>query len=140
MQYTMRIGCRREKRSHAKCFLGTTASLLLDRSRYSIVQEVQGRQQVVAEGDLVNAAEEGLSKDDESRHQADFLENIAQRKQPSANVETGHYASNVGHLMNISWQVGRSIRWDGQRDQVLDDAEAHALVMKPYRDPWKLDV
>ena len=31
----MRIGCRREKRSHAKCFLGTNASLLLDRSRYS---------------------------------------------------------------------------------------------------------
>ena len=68
-----------------------------------------------------------------------FLEKIAQRKQPSANVETGHYASNVGHLMNISWQVGRSVRWDGQRNQVLDDAEANALVMKPYRAPWKLE-
>ena len=121
-------------------FSGDRSLLLLDRSRYSIVQEVQGRQQVVAEGDLVSAAEEGLAKDDESRHQEVFLENITQRKQPFANVETGHYATNIGHLMNISWQVGRSIRWDGERDQVVDDPEANALVMKPYRAPWKLEV
>jgi predicted dehydrogenase len=139
LQYTMRIGCRREKRSHSKCFLGTEASMLLDRSRYSIVQEVQGRQQVVAEGDLVSVAEEGLPTNDESRHQEVFLENIAQRKQPFANVETAHYATNIGHLMNISWEVGRSVRWDGQRDQVIDDPEANALVMKPYRAPWKLE-
>jgi hypothetical protein len=94
----------------------------------------------VAEGDLVSAAEEGLAKDDESRHQEVFLENIAQRQQPFANVETGHYATNIGHLMNISWQVGRSVRWDGEHDQIVDDAEANALVMKPYRAPWKLEV
>ncbi|MHB0957030.1 MAG: Gfo/Idh/MocA family protein [Pirellulaceae bacterium] len=140
LHYSMRIGCRREKRSHAKCFLGTEASLLLDRSRYSIVREVQGRQQVVAEGDLVNSAEEGLAEDDESRHQEVFLENITQRKQPFANVETGHHATNIGHLMNLSWQVGRSVRWDGEHDQVIDDPEANALVMKPYRAPWKLEV
>ena len=139
LQYTMRIGCRREKRSHAKCFLGTEASLLLDRSRYSIVAEVQGRQQVVAEGDLVSGEDEVLAADDEFRHQAVFLDNIRDRKQPFANVETGHYASNIGHLMNISWQVGKSIRWDGDKDQVLDDAQAQALVTKPYRAPWKLE-
>ena len=42
--------------------------------------------------------------------------------------------------MNISWQVGRSIRWDGEKEQVIGDAEANALVEKPYRDPWKITV
>jgi hypothetical protein len=42
--------------------------------------------------------------------------------------------------MNISWEVGRSIRWDGSKNLVLDDPQANALVMRPYRAPWKLEV
>ena len=140
LQYTMRIGCRREQRSHAKCFLGTEASLLLDRSRYSIVAEVHGRKKTVAAGNLINKEQESLGSDDEFHHTEVFLENIRQHKQPFANTETGHHATNLGHLMNISWQVGRSIRWDGQKDQVIDDSEANALVTRPYRAPWKLEV
>ena len=36
LQYSFRGGCRREQRSHAKCFFGTEASLLIDRSGYTI--------------------------------------------------------------------------------------------------------
>jgi hypothetical protein len=42
--------------------------------------------------------------------------------------------------MNIAWEVGCSIRWDGEKEQVIDDPEANALVTKPYRAPWKLEV
>ena len=42
--------------------------------------------------------------------------------------------------MNIAWRTGRRIRWDNQREQVLDDPEANALVTKPYRAPWKLEI
>jgi len=42
--------------------------------------------------------------------------------------------------MNVSWQVGRSVRWDGEKQQVVGDPEADALVTKPYRAPWKLEV
>jgi predicted dehydrogenase len=140
LQYTMRIGARRVQRSHGKCFLGTQASMLLDRSRFSIVPEaVDGRKRSPADG-LINKEEETLAENDDFRHSEVFLENVRQRKRPFANAETGHYASNLGHLMNISWQVGRSIRWDGENDRVLDDPEADALVHKPYREPWKLEV
>lgn len=140
LQYTMRIGCRRDKRSHAKMFLGTEASMLLDRSRYSIVREVQGRRQIVAEGPYVDHEEEELAADDSTRHSEVFLECIRSRKKPDANLETGHYATNLGHLLNISWEVGRSIEWDGEKDRVIGDEEAQKLVMKPYREPWKLEV
>ena len=42
--------------------------------------------------------------------------------------------------MNISWEVRRSIRWDGEKEQVIGDQEANALVTKHYRAPWKLEV
>ena len=91
-------------------------------------------------GNLLNPEEQFPPAPDDNRHFEVFLENVRQRKQPFASTETGYYASNIGHLMNISWQVGRAIRWDGRKEQVIGDREANALVMKPYRAPWKLTV
>jgi predicted dehydrogenase len=140
LQYTMRVGCKREMRAHGKCFMGTQASMLLDRAGYSIVPEPRKGEKPAPAGNLINPPEEVTAARDEPRAFEVFLENLRQRKQPSANLETGHYASNVGHLMNIAWEVGRSIRWDGKKEQVLGDAQANALVLKPYRAPWKLAV
>jgi hypothetical protein len=42
--------------------------------------------------------------------------------------------------MNMSWEAGRNIRWDGENNKVIDDPKANALVMRPYRAPWKLEV
>jgi hypothetical protein len=53
-------------------------------------------------------------------------------------VQTCHYAMAVGHLANISYLAGRSIRWDGENHKVLGDAAAQKLVTRPYRAPWKL--
>ena len=134
LQYTMRCGCQRETRAHGKCFFGSEASMLLDRSGYSVVRELRGGKGAAGPEETVQA------KDDELRHFEVFLNNLRERKQPFANPETCHYATSLGHLMNISWQTGRSIRWDGRNNRVLNDAEANALVMKPYRAPWKLEV
>ena len=69
-----------------------------------------------------------------------FFDAIRNDKRPLADVEQGHFSSNPGHLMNIAWKVGRKIRWDAEKEQVIDDPEANALVTKPYRAPWTLDV
>ena len=140
LQYSMRLGCRREKRAHAKCFYGTKGSMLLDRSRYSIVAEVNSEKEVVPTGDLIRPVEEFPARDDSTRHSEVFIDCIRHRKHPDANPETGYHATNLGHLMNISWQVGRTIHWDGAKEQVVGDAEANALVTKPYRKPWTLAV
>ena len=113
LQYSMRLGGRRVTRAHAKCFYGTRASLLLDRSRGSIVAEVNSEKEVAATGDVIRPVEEFFARDDSTRHSEVFIDCIRQRKQPDANPETGHHATNLGHLMNISLQVGRTIHWDG---------------------------
>lgn len=138
LTYEMRTGCRRETRSHGKCFLGTEASLLLDRSGYAIVKEIPAAQTVASSDALINPEETVRGAVDQRLHFEVFLNNLRQRKQPFADLETCHNATNVAHLMNISYRVGRTIRWDGTK--VVSDAEANALVMKPYRTPWKLEV
>ena len=140
MQYDMRIGCRHKHRAHGKCFLGTEASMLVDRGRYTIVPEVPRYKKVTPVAGFVSKPEEVLGADDEFHHTEVFLKNVREHKQPFANCETGHRATNLGHLMNISWQLGRTIRWDGANDRAIDDPEANALVNKPYRAPWKLEV
>lgn len=145
LQYTMRMASRREQRAHAKCFLGVEASMLLDRSRYSIVEELAQGRKTDPHCGLINKAEEVVAVDTESdvdmrAHQAAFLRSVRERIQPTADMTTGHRASNLGHLMNISWQVGRTIRWDGENDRVIGDPEADALVTKPYRESWTLEV
>lgn len=139
LQYTLRMGSYRETRAHAKCFMGSQASMLLDRSGYSIVQETPGKR-ITSTGPLIGAEETVAARNDALYHFEAFLNNVRQRKQPAANPEVCHYATSLGHLMNISWEVGRSVRWDGQNHRVLDDPEANALVMRPYRAPWKLHV
>ena len=140
LQYSMRMGSRRVRRSHSKCFYGTEATMVVDRSRISIAPEPKGSKPQTEAGYLLGEEEEILPADDQFRHSAVFLENIRDRKQPETDPQTGQNATNLGHLMNLSWQVGRSVRWDGDKEQVIGDDEANALVTKPYRDPWKLEV
>ena len=140
LQYTMRTGGRRETRAHGKCFIGTEASMILDRSGYSIVKEVHRGQKVLSTGSFVNPEETVLPANDGNRHFEVFLENLRQRRQPTATPETCHYATAAGHLINISWEVGRSIRWDAENNRVVGDPEANVLVLRPYRAPWKLEV
>ncbi len=140
LQYTMRYGNRRETRSHGKCFFGTEASMVLDRSGYSIVEDVRRGEKLTPAGSLVKPEQTVPAADDRFKHFESFLENLRARKQPNATPESLQDATTIGHLMNISWQAGRSIRWDAARQGVVDDPKADAMVLKPYRTPWKLAV
>ena len=51
---------------------------------------------------------------------------------------TGRRTVRVGHLSNIARQLGRKIRWDPVKEQILDDAEANALLDRPRRKGWEL--
>ena len=34
-------------------------------------------------------------------------------------------------------KLGRSVAWDGTKEEAVGDAEANALLSRPYRAPWK---
>ena len=132
LQYTFRGGCRRERHNHAKLFCGTNGSMLLDRSGYYIIAETR-------KGKTVIKSREVRAKEP-PRHQEVFVNNVRERKRPFADIEDGHYATNPGHLLNIAWRLGRKITWDGEKEQVVGDDEANALLNRPFRAPWQLTI
>jgi hypothetical protein len=42
------------------------------------------------------------------------------------------------HLGNIAYRLGRRVAWDVAGEKMIGDAEAQALVTRPYRAPWAL--
>jgi predicted dehydrogenase len=70
------------------------------------------------------------------RHQQDFVKAIASRGRPVADIEQGYISSASCILANLSMQLGRTLTWDAQKQQVVGDAEANKLLRRPYRSPW----
>ncbi|MFN7997223.1 MAG: Gfo/Idh/MocA family oxidoreductase [Bryobacteraceae bacterium] len=69
-------------------------------------------------------------------HVRNFVDSIKTRQQPVADVEQGHQAAVPCHLANISLKVGRKIRWDPEREEIIGDLEASGHLVRPYRKPW----
>ena len=68
---------------------------------------------------------------------ADFLEAIDTGRKPVADIESAHRSSVLPMLGMMSLKLGRSLQWDGAKEQVIGDAEANALLSRKYRGPWE---
>jgi predicted dehydrogenase len=68
----------------------------------------------------------------------DFLTAIASNKQaPVAAIDVAHRSSCMSLLGMLSLKLGRSIRWDGAKEQIIEDVEANKLLSRKYRGPWE---
>jgi len=36
----------------------------------------------------------------------------------------------------LSLRLGRKLRWDAEREMVIEDHEANTMLERPYRAPW----
>ncbi len=75
----------------------------------------------------------------ESRnHHQNFLDCVKSRREPIAPPEVAHRSISVGLLGEIAMLTGRKIRWNPDKEEILDDPGASALLGRPYREPWVL--
>jgi predicted dehydrogenase len=70
-------------------------------------------------------------------HMRDWLQAIATRGKPVADIEQGHISTASCILANLSMKLGRTLTWDPVAGRVVGDDEANRLLMRPYRSPWK---
>lgn len=80
--------------------------------------------------------ESGDSSLQHQAHARNFIDCTKSRKRPNADIEDGHHANTTCRLGNIAYRLARKIRWDGAKEQVVDDPEANRLVVGTYRAPW----
>lgn len=76
--------------------------------------------------------------DERKGHRRDFLDCVKTRRTTIAPAEVGHRSATVAHLGNIAMILGRKIRWDPQREQIIDDASANHMLGRSMRAPWRL--
>ncbi len=67
----------------------------------------------------------------------DFLQSIKQHKRPICDIEIGHRSTNMSLLGMLSAKAGRSIIWEGDKEVILNDPSANALLRREYRKPWE---
>jgi predicted dehydrogenase len=72
-------------------------------------------------------------------HYRNFIDCVLSRKETAAPVEVAHRSITICHLGNIALRLGREkLKWDPDKEQIVDDAEAAKMLSRPYREPWKL--
>jgi predicted dehydrogenase len=79
----------------------------------------------------------GENQDNVAELWRDFVDAIEKKRPPACDIEAGHRATTAALLGMLSLKLGRSIKWDGDKQTILDDPQAVALLQRPYRAPWQ---
>jgi len=87
--------------------------------------------------DALGLADAEIDEGDHT-HRENWLECIRSRQRPVCDVEIGHRAASVGHLGDIAWWTGRSLKWDPAREEFLDCEAANRLRRRVPRAPWRI--
>ncbi len=111
---------------HGSEFIGENGTLIVDREgiKWTPSGDHPGPEKKNKDGD----------------HSGEFLECMKTRGKCSSDIESMHYTTTACHLANLSYQAGRSIKWDGEKGVVIGDNEAMGFqaYKREYREPWKL--
>ena len=71
-----------------------------------------------------------------NNHMENFIDCARSRKEPICPAEIGHRSATVCHLGVIATRLGRKIEWDPDREEIVGDPEAAAMVAREMRKPW----
>jgi hypothetical protein len=64
---------------------------------------------------------------------------VKSRKAAICPAETAHRSVTPGHLGYVSNALGRALKWDAKKEQIIGDKEASALINKlDHRKPWSI--
>ncbi len=66
----------------------------------------------------------------------DLLDCIQNKKRPVCDIEIGHRATTMSLLAMLSYKLGRSVQWDGEKQDIVGDPQASQLLSRRYRKPW----
>ena len=78
------------------------------------------------------------NESDRSNHWANFLEAMRSEKDEDlhCDIHEGHLSTSLCHLANISYRLGRSLKFNGKEEKFANDREADAMLIREYRKPY----
>ena len=120
-------------------FIGTDGTMMLDRGGFEIFPEFDGRSRNALFTARTPPARMSVQRGDPSHfnHVKNFIECMKTRGRPISDIEIGHRTATVCHLGNIAVRLGRTIKWDPAKEQIVGDSEAASMLTRPYRAPYR---
>jgi predicted dehydrogenase len=111
----------------ANLFFGSDGYLALDDEAFRVFKGEKVELEVPAE-----------PGDETAPHFANFLKAVRSRdhRDLNADVEDGVLSTNLCHFANISYRLGRGLRYDAAAHRFVDDPVADRLLTRPYRAPY----
>jgi predicted dehydrogenase len=118
-------GRRRDPNTIGNIFYGSKGYMAVD--GYATYKTFLGREQ-----------EPGPGKSEGGSNWENFIKAVRSHKVAdlNADIEEGALSTELMHLANISYRVGRTLHFDAQTLKVKNDAEANALFTRQYRAPF----
>jgi predicted dehydrogenase len=116
------------KRRLGVYFHGTNGTLFADYERFQVVPEGDRMKDLAAPPPCLPPS---------PGHEREWLDGVTSRAQPSCSVSY-HVKVDVPITLSLlALKLGRSIRFDPVKEQIVGDREAAKLAVPEYRAPWK---
>ena len=138
-EHATAIGQGPYMRDHGVAFHGNDGVLVVDRGGWEVFPETESRDWKKSYRKAGVPRRVAGSRDYHLLHVQNFLECLDSRARPRSDVEIGHESMIACHLANIAFRLGRRVAWDVDGERVTGDADAQAMVTRPYRAPWSLE-
>ncbi len=115
-------------------FEGTDGRIFVDRERVTGKPIEENRQSAITEEDYV-----ALNKNMPVEwHKANFFRCIREGGTPASDVDSHTYAMNACHLCGISARLGRTIKWDNEKETIVGDDQAASFMQREQRKGFEL--
>lgn len=73
-------------------------------------------------------------------HTANFIEGMKARKQPISDVWSHNRMLEICHLSNISMRLGRELKWDPVKREIIGDAQANSFLSRESRKEYAINM
>ena len=92
--------------------------------------------------DAIQKVYKGLPMESNERraHWANFFHCCRERTEPISDVHSHMDALNICHLAGISARLERTIKWDGDTEQIVGDEQANGFLARPYREGYAIEM
>ncbi len=130
-------GWQQEGQGVGVTFHGDKGSLSIDGNGYAVFDEKGQKVREVKPPQPSELTTAGPGASLDTGHVHNFLEAIRGKEALAADIEGGHVSTQMAHLSNIAWKVGRVVAIDPRTGRVQNDADAEALWSRTYEPGWE---
>jgi predicted dehydrogenase len=133
-EHRMFAGNNAEKGESVGCyFYGTEGTFHMGWQGGWVFYPVDGRKEPVRQAAQLHEPDQQNIKE----LFADFLQAIKTGRRPVSDIEEVYRSTNVSLLGMLSYKLGRSLQWDGEKEVCVGDPEADKLLSREYRKGWE---